>query len=313
MRTRVQTLPRQMQGWYRQDDSGGAANRLQHPLGLRARLTKGSEKNAAMPKTNQNASIDGVWAVSLAFQILEMLAQGERPWRVTDLAKELGTSKTRVFRYLQTLKNLGYVSQEADTDRYRIGIRLAFLGNAAAMSFDIVSMSRPTLHHLRDTLRQAAILSKVEDGKIYIVDKVDGLSTISINAVIGTPLGLHNSAQGKLLLAFSEPGLLARTIEAGLKPVTTSSITDPDRLAEEVDRVRQRGWATAPNETLTGLNVAAVPIFDHGGQVAATIGILGSVDEIGREPSPEQLAALKAAAHDISTRLYGTGKTSQPL
>jgi DNA-binding IclR family transcriptional regulator len=265
-----------------------------------------------MPKTKQNASVDGVWAVSLAFQILETLAQGEKAWRVTDLANELGTSKTRIFRYLQTLMNLGYVSQEADTDRYRIGIRLAYLGNAAAMSFDIVSMSRPMLHRLRDSLRQAVILSKVENGKIYIVDKVDGLSTISINAVIGTPLELHCSAQGKLLLAYSEPSLLADTIAAGLPAVTPGTITDPARLAAEVERVREQGWATAPSETLTGLNVAAVPIFDHKGQVTATLGILGSVDEIDSVPAPEQLAELKAAAQEISFRLYGVGKPTLP-
>ncbi len=312
MLSKREALPRQMREWYRREGLDGSAAPQQIP-GQSARRKNGSGTATPMPKTSQNASVDGVWAVSLAFQILETLAQGERPWRVTDLAKELGTSKTRIFRYLQTLMNLGYVSQEADTDRYRIGIRLAFLGNAAAMSFDIVAMSRPTLHRLRDTLRQAAILSKVENGKVFIVDKVDGLSTLSINAAIGTLLGLHNSAQGKLLLAYSEPALLGRTLEAGLKPVTPSTITDPTRLASEIALVRERGWATAPNETLTGLNVAAVPIFDHGGQVAATIGILGSVDEIGREPSAEQLAALKAAAHDISTRLYGTGKSSQPF
>lgn len=265
-----------------------------------------------MPKTNQNAPVDGVWAVALAFQILETLVQGEKPWRVTDLANHLGTSKTRVFRYLQTLMNIGYVSQEADTDRYRIGMKLAFLGNAAAMSFDVVAMSRPILHRVRDKLRQAVILSKVENDNVYIIDKVDGLSTLSINAMIGISLGLHSSAQGKLLLAYSDPSLLARTIANGLPPVTPSTVTDTDRLRAEVERVRAQGWATAPNESLTGLNVVAVPIFDHGERVVATIGILGSVDDVGPAPSPEQLDELLAAAREVSSRLYGAGRSSSP-
>ena len=263
-----------------------------------------------MPKTKQNASVDGVWAVSLAFQILETLARGEKPWRVTDLALELGTSKTRVFRYLQTLLNLGYVSQESDTDRYRIGIRLAFLGNAAAMSFDIVSLSRPMLHRLRDSLQVAVVLAKVEGEKIFLIDKIDGPSLLSINALVGIPLALHCSAQGKLLVAFSEPRLMEDLIAAGLKPVTPSSITDPGRFRREIARVRSRRWATAPSETLTGLNVAAVPIFDHSGHVTATIGILGSVDEIAAAPTAHQLSELNAAAREISSRVYGAANAA---
>lgn len=258
-----------------------------------------------MPKTTQGAAFDGIWAVGLVFQILETLARSDQPWRLTDIAQALGTTKTRVFRYLQTLMALGYVSQERDTDRYRVGVRLILLGNAAANSFDIVGLSRPMLHELRERLQLAVVLSKIEDEKVIILHKVDGPSRLSINAMVGRPLGLHCSAQGKLVLAFSPDDLLKRTLAAGLIAETSSSITSTAVLKKEIARVRTQGWATAPNESLTGLNVAAVPIFDATGRIAATIGILGSVDEIGKAPTPEQLSSLKAVAREISSRVYG--------
>lgn len=265
------------------------------------------ERWHGMPKTSQTTSGDGVWAVMLVFQILEVLARDQRAWRVTDLAAELGTSKARIFRYLQTLRNLGYVVQEADSERYRVGLRLAFLGNSAAMSFDIISVCRPILYRVRDRLGLAVIASKLEQGQLHIIDKVDGLSNLSVKAVIGATLDLHCTAQGKLMLAFGPPDLLERTLASELPALTASSITDPARLRLQIDRVRLQGWATAASETVTGLNVLAVPVFDPTGEAVAVIGALGSVDEIGPEPAPAQLGELQSAAAEISRQLYGKG------
>src|SRR4051794_9955619 len=116
----TEALPDQTSGWYPRDAAMHPARRIsgEHANRPRGPLQEGLRKSRAMPKTKQNASVDGIWSVVLAFRILETLSQGEKAWRVTDLANDLGTSKTRIFRYLQTLINLGYVIQEADTDRY---------------------------------------------------------------------------------------------------------------------------------------------------------------------------------------------------
>ena len=96
-----------------------------------------------MPRISQrDQTVDGVQAVVLTLQILEMLAFGGEAARVTDLASALGTSKTRIFRHLQTLVALGYIVQDTNTDRYGAGVRLAQLGLASANQFDLLSVSR---------------------------------------------------------------------------------------------------------------------------------------------------------------------------
>lgn len=259
-----------------------------------------------MPRTKQNSAGDGVWAVSLAFQILEALAASETPKRVTDLANDLGTSKTRIFRYLQTLKNLGYIVQETDTERYQIGVRLALLGNAAAKRIDLLSIARPVLRELREETRMSVVISKVEEEQIYIVDKLDGPATILFTTEIGAPLPLNGSAQGKLLLAYAGPALFRRTVEKGLKPLTPNTIVDADLLAAELRRIRKNGWASAPNQILTGLNVVAVPVFDVSHRIVSTVGVLGSVDALPAEPPAELIAAMRRAADKVAHQVFGS-------
>ncbi|MGF7160314.1 DNA-binding IclR family transcriptional regulator [Rhodoligotrophos appendicifer] len=256
-----------------------------------------------MPKTTQATSSDGIMAVSLALQIFEKLAHSDEPLRVTDLAQALGTSKTRVFRYLRTLIGLGYVIQDPQTERYGVGIRLALLATALSARFDLLKATLPILRQVRDTLGQTVVMSFIEDGEIYPVQQVNGSSMITFNTQMGMPLGLHNSAQGKLSLAYGPPELLERVLQGTLKKVGARTIVDPAQLRAEIEGVRERGWAVAPSETLSGLNALAMPIFTSHRKIVATLGLLGSIDEIPALPSAHQIDTLRAAAEELAHRL----------
>jgi IclR family KDG regulon transcriptional repressor len=243
--------------------------------------------------------------MELALQILESLARSEMPRRITDLADELGTSKPRIFRHLRTMVNLGYVLQDEDTERYQIGIRLALLGDAAAGRFDLREVSRPALRELRDILGFTAVMSKVEGGKVYIVEKFDAVSPFSITIATGTSLALHATAQGKLVLAFGRKSIAAAHLGNPLASFTPATITDPKRLRAELEQIRRQGWAVAPGETLAGMNVLAMPVFNDKADLVATVGLLGPEERLGAVPKPRELSKLKAAVQVITRRLKG--------
>jgi DNA-binding IclR family transcriptional regulator len=247
-----------------------------------------------MPRVKQKERHEErVQALDLALQMLEQLAFTGKPGRVTDLARLLGTSKNRVHRHLQTLVDMGYVVRNADTQRYSVGIRLVQLGSAVANQYDLLSVSRPVMQRLRDQLGLTVVLSKVVAHQLYV------------GVVIGSPLGLHSSAQGKIVLAFGDPGLLESVTKSRLDRRTGSTITDPARLRREIATVRRQGWAGAPGETMTGLNAFAVPILDGSDQLFGTLALLGLADELPAAPSRRHLAELSAAARRISVALFG--------
>jgi IclR family transcriptional regulator, KDG regulon repressor len=255
-----------------------------------------------MPRIS-GASGDGVQAVVLALHILERLAEEGRPMGVTSLASALGTTKSRIWRHLQTLMQHGYIVQSDDTERYRVGARLVTLGHAVGNSLDIVSAGYGTIRDLRDSVGHSAVISQVEADGVRIVSTVSGKSSIEIGVRPGSLLGFHNSAQGKIALAFGSDSLRAKVFNARLEKHTPSTIVSPGALRTELERVRQQGWAAAPNEAVIGLNALAAPVFDAAGTLAGAVAIVDSVQFITPHPTAEQIDKTVAAARRVSAAL----------
>ncbi|WP_275452804.1 IclR family transcriptional regulator, partial [Stenotrophomonas africana] len=132
---------------------------------------------------------------------------------------------------------------------------------------------------------------------------VQGRTLIEFATRPGTRLDFHASAHGKVWLAFGADELLARALAAPLKNWTAHTITDPDALRREVGLVRQRGWSTAPDEVLTGVNTLAAPIFDHRGALVGSLAIVGATQFIPPHPPDTQVAEVTGTAARISRSL----------
>jgi DNA-binding IclR family transcriptional regulator len=256
-----------------------------------------------MPRIGGEANGDGVQAVVLALRILEHLAEQGNAVGVTALAQALGTTKSRIYRHLRTLVQQGYIQQSADTDRYRVGTRLMTLGLSVAENFDLTKAAQGVLRELRDALGLSCVLSQVEAGGVRVLATLPGKSAIEIGVKPGSLLHFHSSAQGKIALAFGSDQLRAAAIGPDLERMTPQTIVDPEVLQKEIQRVRTRGWAIAPNEAVTGLNTLAAPIFDASGDLIGTVGIVDSIQFVSERPSDEQIRRIVATGQAISHAL----------
>ena len=116
-------------------------------------------------------------------------------------------------------------------------------------------------------------------------------------------LDLHASAHGKVALAFGPEDLMKRCLSRPLKSWTPQTICKRAALERAVAQVRSRGWATAPNQVLQGINGLAAPIFNHAGTYSGAVAIAGTVQTLPGTPSPEQIKAVTRAAAQISRDL----------
>lgn len=257
-----------------------------------------------MPTLSQKKKSEGgIQAVTLALQIIEALAFADRPQGVTELAKSLGTTKTRIFNYLQTLVEHGYAVQEPETERYRVGVRVSQIGGAVANEFNLLSLSREPMRRVNQAVGLTTVLSKFDGTTLYTVQQIEGTSLLKISVRIGYVLGLHSSAQGKVVLAFGPPHLLENTIAHGLSADTKATITDPEKLRREVRSVRSRGWAFTASETRPGVNALAVPIRDRTQQLVASLAIMAAADDLPQRLVDRTLPHLQQAAAEISAGL----------
>lgn len=251
---------------------------------------------------------EGLQSVVMTMQILEQVARSPRGVGVTALATLLDTSKSRVHRHLQTLVQQGYVSQPEDSERYEVGHRMIALGQAVFDNSGLLRAAQDPLLELRDALGHSAVASQLTPDGMLVVDTVPGRSPIEIGVRIGSVLSFHASAQGKVATAFSSPEFQARVLRNKLELFTPHTITTPSLLLEEFARIRERGWATAPNQVALGLDTLACPVFDASGRVCGAVGIVDMVQQIGETPSELHIGQTRAAAQRISERLGFAGR-----
>lgn len=211
--------------------------------------------------------------------------------------------RAKIYRYLQTLCNIGYVRQDPVSERYRLTLKLFHVGQAIADGTQLTSTARPVMVQLRDKANLTCTLSIPEDGGMRVVDIVRIDSLVQIVTKPGALLSFHASAQGKIALAFGDEERLAQVLSGELAPLPNGKSFDPAPLQSEVEKARKTGWAVAPEETLSGLNAIASPIFDLENKFIATITIVGSVQDIRPEPSATLCKAVTQAARAISKDL----------
>jgi DNA-binding IclR family transcriptional regulator len=239
---------------------------------------------------------NNIESVMLTLRILESLAASHDEKGVTQLARELGSTKARIFRHLQTLRNLGYVVQNPQTEKNSVGARLYVLGQLAGERFNIVTAVRPAMERLRDRVQQTTVFSTILDGKITILSHLKGANPIEIGLRLGWSFDMHATAQGKIALAYAAPEALDAFLKRKLTAHTPHTITDPARMRAELETIRRQGWATAPEESLIGINALGAPVLGDRGKIVGAIAIVGSIQHIPAKPPREQIEAVVAAA-----------------
>jgi len=251
------------------------------------------------PKTSYRIA-----SLVLGLQVLEALVQSGRSMGVTELATELGVTKWRVFRQLSTLCGEGYVSQETESSKYRIGPRVYALISALPARFGFVRVARDEMQLLCAKRGHTVVIAgPIDDKGVIMLDAETGTQSVQFTFKIGTIFDLHASAHGKAALAFGPPTALAQTLRRKLKRHTRATITDPDALRAEIEKIRAQGWATAPEESFTGVNTLVAPIFSASGKFEGSIGVFASIDAIPAEPHADDIAAVIESARKISKKL----------
>jgi DNA-binding IclR family transcriptional regulator len=246
--------------------------------------------------------------VDLSLRLLERLASSRESIGVSELAREFTASKATVYRHLQALVRHGFVHQESTTMRYTAGIKLFILGERLRERFDVLAVAREDLARLRDETGQPATLSALIEGQVVVLEVFQGQAIVNFGTQPGTVLDLHASAHGNVALAFGPEGLMEQCLARPLKTWTPQTICSPAALRRAVAQVKTRGWATAPNRVLQGVNGLAAPLFNHAGDYVGAVAIAGSIQYIPASPPQAQIRAVAQTAERISRKLGWSGR-----
>jgi DNA-binding IclR family transcriptional regulator len=126
---------------------------------------------------------------------------------------------------------------------------------------------------------------------------------IGIRAYIGDLKPAFCTAEGRVLLAFSPPGLVAEVLKEELAARTPKTITDPAALQRLLDEVRLAGYAIDDEESEVGMRCLAAPVRDISGKVIAAVGLAGPTQRLTKKDLRAMAPEVVSTGDAVSVRL----------
>ena len=226
-------------------------------------------------------------SVETTFRIVEALKSLDGAG-VSDLAAHTGLPRSTVHNYLSTLEQEEYVVN--DDGRYEVGVRFLELGAYARDRQKIYEIANPEVERLAHETGELANLLVEEHGRGTYLQRARGDQAVQVEAHVGTRVSLHSTALGKSVLANLPDSRVEDIIEMhGLDPVTPNTVTGRDRLFEELDAIRERGYAIDDEERLEGLRCVAAPILSNDERVLGAVNVSGPSHRIRSDHFRETL------------------------
>ncbi len=228
---------------------------------------------------------------------------------ISDLARSLGLSRSTSHRYVATLARLGYLQQNEDTRKYRLGPRVLDLGFAAINSMELRQISAPDLQKLADETGHTVNMAILDGTDIVYIERCrtsqPGQREIDLDLHVGSRLPAYCTSMGKVLLAYLPPGRRAETLDTiEFVDRGPNAITSRAALAAELEQVRAIGVAVNNEELAYGLRSIAVPVWGQDGEAVAAINLAvhrsaASIGDLVDRLSP----TMRRAAAGISALL----------
>lgn len=252
----------------------------------------------------KTAAASSVKTLNKSLLVLEILANTPGEIDLSTLTEHTHIPKSTLLRLLNTLKDHNFVLQDPKSRRFRLGWALIHLGKAAEKSFNLIQTVHPYLDDLASQTGETASLVLLDGDHAVYIDQVASHSIIRGNPPIGTPLHLHCTAAGKMLLStFSDSDFRSFIKQAKLARKTEKTIIDPLVLQEEIRKIRKQGYAFDDEETELGGRCAAAPIYNDEGRTVAAISIMGPSTRIRQSDLTSLARMVKRLAYQASTQL----------
>ena len=253
---------------------------------------------------HKNHAVYFVPGLHRGLRVLEIVAAARRPLSITEIALELGLTRSSVFRLIYTLRHMGFLEEE-QSKQFALGPRVLNIGFAFLASKDIIEIARPELEALRDETLVSAHLAIRDERDVLYLSCVQTRSGFLSNMNVGSRVPAYASPMGWLLLSgLSQAEIRDLFRNATFKPLTNQTPTSPQQLADAVSAAGARGYVVSRGIMEAAGSSISAPVINRRGEVVAAIDISGPDSAFDLDAiEGRYLAAVRTAAARISARL----------
>lgn len=243
----------------------------------------------------------GVQSAVTVLEVLSAFVGAEQAPMLKTLAERAGMHPAKVHRYLVSLCKKGYVEQNQDTSRYRLGpasLRLAF---AALSAVDGIQLARLRMPEFVRQAQATMVFSvwTLSGPTIAVIETVPGVLTLTVRE--GTVLPILRSSTGRVFGAWMprpqiEPLIQPEMAQLRREPIAgvPTSVAQADELFADI---RRRGLSRVTGQLSSIAHSFAAPVWKASAELAGALTILGPAGQFDSSwSSPHARTVLQCAA-----------------
>ena len=244
-------------------------------------------------------------ALLRGLDILGAFSIEEPELTLTAISDRIHLHPATALRLLDCLRFAGFVEQDAERQRWRLGVRAFEVGSVYLATQTIERLARPFLEGLAHRLKQTANLGVRDGFSVVHLAVVQPARPLRYQTYVGARAGLHCSGLGKVLAAEMPQEDIDLLVAERMNPYTPNTMTDEAVFRAHLEEVRRTGYALDDQEAVAGLRCVAAPVRDRRGVLRAALSISGPAAEFEGESLQTYIRDVCETAAELSTRVVG--------
>jgi len=254
-------------------------------------------------KKKNKTSVPIVDSLATAIRILDYFTIREPELSLRELSEKSGLYKSRIHRLCGTLVALGFLTRMPSSS-YRLGPKLMTLGKIYENTNTLVTVSRSIMKQLAEVTGESVALFSLDGEVSFCLAREYGSSRLVFSIQLGDSMDLHASATGRIFMAFGPEELSEKILSRPkLEIFTSETITNPQKLLEELSIIKKFGYAINRGEQELEVAAIAAPLFDYDNKVKSALAIVGPVQRFSVDREKDLLKSLLEATGRISELL----------
>lgn len=229
-------------------------------------------------------------------------------WSVRQVAREMDAFPSTIHRIFQLFESRNLVSRTSE-GRYSPGLELFRISQVFSRRLSPVPIARPHLERLAETCGETVLLAAfgAKRGQMMFIDMIQAPHPLRWVVELNQWMAVHSGATGLAMLAFLPEAERTALYRGQLDRFTDRTLTEPDDIERETERIREQGYACSRGQRIMGAVGLAAPIFDAAGAVFGDVCITIPEGRFDERLEPGLGRLLVSAAAEITSDLRAAG------
>jgi DNA-binding IclR family transcriptional regulator len=213
-------------------------------------------------------------SVQKAIDILNLFDANVTELGNKEIADKLHLPTSTVSGLVYTLKKNNYLSQNQESQKYMLGLKLLDRASVLLDQIDIRKIAYPQLKEISNWSGESVNLAVIDEGEIVYIERILSSHPLGIHYEIGKKQPIHSTALGKAIVSHLPQNEISSLLQDyHFFPVTQYTINEKNKFEDELAKIRERGYSIDDQENEIGGRCVSAPILNKNAYPIAAISI----------------------------------------